>query len=176
MTKGKEYKIKLILYFFIFSFAGWLLETGYCITQLGFFVKRGFLFGPICPIYGFGALILIIFLNKYRKHSLKLFFSAAIICSVFEYIVSYSLDALFSAKWWDYSNEFLNLNGRISILFSLSWGIIAILFINHLFPFFENHLNKVFKKFSDHTKTGIAITFLILLLIDIVFSCIKYLK
>ena len=176
MSKNKEYYIQLILYFFVFSFSGWLLETAYCVSQFGYFMKRGFLYGPICPIYGFGALILIVFLSKYKKQSLRLFLSAAIICSAFEYIVGFALDALFAAKWWDYSSDFLNLNGRISILFSFAWGIIAIIFVNHLYPFIEKHLTSRLTKLSIHTKK-IIITMLISgFVTDIAFSCIKYLK
>lgn len=57
----------LILYFFLFAFLGWVMETLYAIYNLGHFVKRGFLYGPICPIYGYGALMLIIFFNKYQN-------------------------------------------------------------------------------------------------------------
>ena len=120
----------LILYFFLFACIGWLMETSYAIYNLGHFVKRGFLYGPICPIYGYGALILIIFFNKYKKHNFKLFVYAAVIFSAFEYLVSYILDAMFAMHWWDYTNEFFNLNGRISIFYSFAWGKIAILFIN----------------------------------------------
>src|SRR5699024_7994651 len=107
------------------------------------FTKRGFLFGPLCPIYGFGALILIMFFSTYKKHNLKLFFYAAIVFSVFEYLVSYGMEALFSLKWWDYTAEFMNLNGRISIFYSFAWGIIAILVINFIYPFFKKKVNLI---------------------------------
>ena len=135
-----------LLYFLIFSFLGWLMETAYSFYELGHFTKRGFLYGPLCPIYGWGALILIIFFNKYKGKSIKLFLYAAIVFSTFEYLVGYGMDALFSAKWWDYTNEFMNLNGRISIFYSFAWGIIAILFINFVYPFFEKVLNKLLSK------------------------------
>lgn len=176
MDTKKEYYIKLSFYFFVFSFAGWLLETAYCISELGYYTKRGFLYGPICPIYGFGALILIVFLSKYKNHSLKLFTSAAVICSAFEYLVGYILDALFAEKWWDYSSEFLNLNGRISVLFSFAWGIIAIVFVNHFYPFIEKHLNKRLDKISFDIQKLISLILLGIFFIDITFSCIKYLK
>ena len=91
----------LLLYFLLYSFIGWLLETSYSFVVLGHFTKRGFLFGPLCPIYGWGAVILISILNKYKSNSLKLFFYSAIIFSVFEYIAGFALDALFAARWWD---------------------------------------------------------------------------
>lgn len=172
-TSNNNY-IKLILYFFIFSFTGWLLETAYCYSQIGSYIKRGFLYGPICPIYGFGALILIVFLSKYKKKSFKLFITAAVVCSIFEYFVGYILDAVFSLKWWDYTSEFLNLNGRISILFSFSWGIIAIIFINHAFPFIEKYLSCILNKLSLKRQYLLSFTLIFLLLTDLIFSCIKY--
>lgn len=165
-----------VLYFFLFAFLGWLMETVYAIFTLGHFVKRGFLYGPICPIYGYGALMLILFLGKYRNKDLKLFFYAGIIFSAFEYLVSYVLDALFAMHWWDYTNEFFNLNGRISIFYSIAWGIIAILFINHAYPFLKKKLNLVLSKISYKIQLVIISLFSITFIIDTVASCIRYLS
>ncbi len=131
-----------LLYFFIYAFLGWIGETLFAIYNNGHFVKRGFLFGPICPIYGYGALILLIFLRRYQKSSIKLFFVSAVIFSALEYFVSFAMEGAFMAHWWDYTNSFFNLNGRISIAYSFVWGIAAILFINHLHPFVKKNLNK----------------------------------
>lgn len=176
MQKQMDYYKKLILYFFLFSFIGWLLETAYSYSELGYFVKRGFLYGPICPIYGFGAIILIKFLGKHEKQSLRLFLYSAVTFSVFEYIVGFCLDALFGAKWWDYSTEILNLNGRISILFSIAWGIIAILFINHLYPFWEKKINVLLNKLSLHFQNFFIILLITIFIVDEIFSFIKYLS
>ncbi len=163
----------LLLYFLIFAFAGWLLETFYSVYELGHFTKRGFLYGPLCPIYGWGALILIIFFRQYKGKSIKLFFYSAIVFSFFEYIVSYGMDALFAAKWWDYSAEFFNLNGRISIFYSFVWGISAILFINHIYPFFKKKLNIILLKipytFQLHTLQILGI----ILIADTILSFIR---
>lgn len=136
----------LILMFFIYAVIGWLLETGYAIYNFGHFVKRGFLYGPMCPIYGYGAVILISCIQKYKDNSIKLFLYSIVIFSIFEYIVGFALDALFAEKWWDYTNEFFNLNGRISIFYSFVWGIFAILFANHIHPFIEKITNKFLEK------------------------------
>ena len=163
-----------ILYFFLFAFIGWLMETLYAIYNLGHFTKRGFLYGPICPIYGYGALILILFLGKYRKNNFKLFIYAAVLFSVFEYIASYALDALFSMHWWDYSNEFFNLNGRISIFYSFAWGIIAILFLNHVYPFLKKKINLILAKIPYFIQSTFIYLLVGIFLIDTVLSCIKY--
>ena len=163
-----------VLYFLIYSFIGWLLETFYAVTTLGHFVKRGFLYGPLCPIYGWGAIILIKFLNKYKSNSLKLFFSSAIVFSIFEYIVGFCLDALFQAKWWDYTDNFMNLNGRISIFFSFAWGIIGILFINHIHPSIEKHVKMVLKKIPHAIQIILIDSTFIYVAVDTILSCLKY--
>lgn len=180
MEQKKNVKLNrtqtLILYFFTFAFLGWCMETLFAIFNLGHFVKRGFLYGPICPIYGFGAIILIIFLTKYKHNSIKLFIYSAIVFSLFEYLAGFALDALFSAKWWDYTNDFFNLNGRISILYSISWGFIALIFINHIYPFFKKKINTVLSKLPYKLQV-LTINFLIILILtDTTFSCIRYLQ
>lgn len=163
------------LYFLLFAFIGWLMETFYSLYELGHFTKRGFLYGPICPIYGWGALILVMYFTKYKGKSIKLFCYATIIFSIFEYAVSYGMDALFAAKWWDYTNEFFNLNGRISIFYSFAWGIIAILFINHIYPFFKKKLNIILSKIPYKTQLY-SLQFLgVVLLIDTLMSFMRHL-
>lgn len=162
------------IYFLTFSFVGWLLETAFSFYSLGHFTKRGFLFGPICPIYGFGALILIIFLSTYKKHNLKLFLYAAVIFSIFEYFVSFIMEALFSIKLWNYAEEFLNLNGRISIFYSFSWGIIAILFINFIYPFFKKKINLLLSQIPYKLQITFVYLFFAIFISDTVLSCIKY--
>lgn len=161
------------LYFIIFAFIGWVCETFYSLYELGHFTKRGFLYGPICPIYGFGALILIIFFSQYKKKNLKLFFYAAIIFSLFEYIVGYAMDALFAAKWWDYTNEFFNLNGRISIFYSFVWGVAAILFVNHIYPYFKKKLNLLISKIPYNIQIYTLQFLGSVLLIDTIMSFAK---
>ena len=134
------------------------------------------MYGPICPIYGYGALILIMFFYRYKNHNFKLFIYAAVIFSVFEYSVSYILDAMFAMHWWDYTNEFFNLNGRISIFYSFAWGIIAILFINHIYPFFKKHVNIILSKIPYAMQIILLYTFLLLFIVDTIASCVRYLN
>lgn len=179
MEKSKKYTINfryLLLYFFIYASIGWLLETLYALGVLGHFVKRGFLFGPLCPIYGFGGVILIQFLKKYKSSPIKLFCYSAIVFTIFEYVAGFALDALFAGRWWDYTNDFMNLNGRISIFYTFAWGTIAILFINLIHPFIEKNVKKILKKIPVKVQ-AISIQFLFIVLIaDTVLSSIKYLS
>ncbi len=166
----------MLLYFCIYAFLGWLMETAYAYYVFGHFVKRGFLFGPLCPIYGFGGVILYSLLAKYKKSPLKLFFYSAIVFSAFEYVAGFMLDALFQTRWWDYTGEFLNLNGRISIFFSFVWGICSILFINYIHPFIKKKLNLVLKDMPYLLQKVVANLILIVLTFDTTLSCIRHLN
>lgn len=115
-------KQSLILYFYIYSFLGWAIETIYAFCLLGGFSKRGFLFGPLCPIYGFGAIIMLLFISQYKDNSIKNFFASAIVFSIFEYLAGFALEAILKIRLWDYTNDFFNINGRISLLYTLFWG------------------------------------------------------
>ena len=166
----------LTIYFIIYSFIGWVMESSYALYYTRHFVNRGFLFGPLCPLYGYGAIILILFFKNYKKHSLKLFFYASFIFSVFEYITSYVLDALFKLKWWDYTNDFLNINGRVSLFYSVIWGIAAILFLNHVHPFISKKVDKLIDKISDKYKIILVSIFIVLLISDTTLSSLHVLK
>lgn len=179
MEKSKKQKLNiryLLLYFLIYAMIGWLLETAYAIGTLGHFVKRGFLYGPLCPIYGWGAVILISCLKKYKSKPLKLFFYSAIIFSIFEYVAGFALDALFSARWWDYTNDFMNLNGRISIFYSFAWGIIALIFIHFIHPFVQKKVKKVLKKIPIQLQIIFIDVTIVILVTDTILSSIKYLN
>ena len=174
ITRKKLPRVYLyFIYFILFAFIGWLLETCFSFYALGHFTKRGFLYGPLCPIYGWGALILIMFLGRYRKNNLKLFIYAAIVFTAFEYLVSYGMEALFSLKWWDYTEEFMNLNGRVSIFYTFAWGIIAILFINFIYPFFKKKLNILLSKSPYKVQVTIVYILFTVFITDTVLSCIK---
>lgn len=171
LTKHQYY----ILYFFVYAFIGWLMETIYAFFMLGGFHKRGFLLGPICPLYGFGALILLILLKNYKEKGFKLFFLAAVIFSAFEYITGFALDALFQLKFWDYTQDFLNINSRISLMYSIIWGLIAVIFFKIIHPFMEKIVKKITKHIPYKVSCSILTIFVIIFITDIVLSCIRYL-
>lgn len=163
-----------LTYFFIFSFVGWLLETIYSYFVLGYFANRGFLFGPLCPIYGFGGLILIIFLEDFKKHPIRLFFIAIIVFSIFEYIIGYGLDALYNLWLWDYRNEFLNINGRICLFYSIAWGVVALVFNYMLFPIFKNFLTFLSSKIPIKLQIFAIRLCTMIFIIDVLYSLIQY--
>lgn len=113
----------LILLFFAFSFVGWLWEVGLHIVEDGVFVNRGFFHGPWLPIYGSGAVLVLILLKPVRNKPILTFFLTVVICGVVEYTTSWALEVVNGTKWWDYSGYFLNLNGRICAEGLLVFGV-----------------------------------------------------
>ena len=97
---------QIVLLFFLYSFVGWLWETVYCSIKARHFVYRGFLVGPITPIYGFGILGVLYLLRPLHNQLLLLFFAAAVLVTLLEYVTSFLLEKLFHASWWDYHNVF----------------------------------------------------------------------
>ncbi|MEI5994744.1 putative ABC transporter permease [Candidatus Enterococcus mansonii] len=126
--------IKIVLLFFIYSFIGWLWETIYCSLKARKFVYRGFLVGPYCPIYGFGILSVLYFLEPVKQNIAFLYVLSTILVTVLEYITSYGLEKLFHASWWDYTDVPLNLNGRVALPVSLFWGIACVLIVRVIHP------------------------------------------
>ncbi|MCR4797802.1 MAG: putative ABC transporter permease [Lachnospiraceae bacterium] len=126
--------------FIIFSFMGWIYECTYCTVKTGHWENRGFLFGPICPIYGVGATITMIIFNELPFFTggetiwWKIFLVCAIGSAILEYSVSYVLEKRFHAMWWDYSQVPLNVNGRICLPATLSFGVAGVVIVKWFFP------------------------------------------
>lgn len=167
-------KQKLLLYFFTYSFLGWILETVFCILTLGVFNKRGFLYGPVCPIYGFGAIILIESLKKIKTNTAGKFFISMIAFTIFEYVVSVVLESLFGLRWWDYAGEPFNFQGRISLAYSIAWGIIGTIFVEKIHPFLKKQLEKLTIKIPHKVQVILLNVFLVIILIDFVMSIMRY--
>ena len=124
----------LFLYFIFYSFLGWVMETCYCSVCEHRLVPRGFLYGPICPIYGAGVLLMILFFTP-LKRNLVLFYAAAVaVMSSWEYFVAWLLEATTHVRYWDYSNFRFNLKGRICLWVALVWGILSYVVIFYIHP------------------------------------------
>lgn len=131
----------LFLLFMLYSIMGWLLEVTCKLIEKHKFINRGFLIGPYCPIYGHGAILMILLLSKYQSDPLLLFTMSIVICSILEYFTSYIMEKVFKARWWDYSRRKFNINGRICLETMLPFGILACLVMYVLNPFFESKIN-----------------------------------
>ena len=151
----------------IYSFIGWFLEMFLKSLEAKKFINRGFLIGPYCPIYGYGALAIIILLKKYMPHPIGLFCMSMIICSILEYLTSYFMEKFFNARWWDYSGKKFNINGRVCLDTMIPFGILGTAMMYFLNPFFLNVINKL----SDKT---ISILFIILFVIFITDNVLSF--
>lgn len=120
--------------FFIYAFLGWCTEVSYAATKTGKFVNRGFLNGPWCPIYGFGVVIVLAFLEPLKDNLLLLFLGSVVLTSALEWLTGFLLEKLFAQRWWDYSNEPFNLSGYICLRFSLAWGFACLFVVKLLHP------------------------------------------
>lgn len=121
-------------YFTVYSFLGWICETIYCSIIDNHYVNRGFLKGPFCPIYGIGALIVIVFLTPFANNVIILFLTAMIFTSTLEYITGALLESIFNLTWWDYSNYKFNINGKVCLLNSILFGILSVITIEFINP------------------------------------------
>lgn len=154
---------KFSLYFILFllySFIGWLIEVCNSLIVEKKFINRGFMLGPYCPIYGISALIMIFYLEQYKNNILTVFLLAVVVCSIVEYIVSYIMEKLFNARWWDYSERKFNINGRVCLVNAFLFGILGILLVYLINPLLFNIL-------SDIDNILLIITNLILIILFI---------
>ena len=167
---------KIILYFFIYAFLGWVLETAFCLVTLGQFMKRGFLYGPLCPMYGFAAVAMIELLKNVKTNTVGKFCICMIVFTIFEYIVAVVLESLFGLRWWDYSNEVLNFQGRISLPYSIAWGIIGVIFVEKIHPFVKRNIEKYTLKISKNVQLILLYTCVTIIIIDFILSVVKYIN
>ena len=158
----------LIWYFLIFSILGLIIETLYCYITTGVIESRqGLLYGPFCPIYGCGAVIYIIFLNRYKNSSkAKLFFTGALLGSIVEYILSFGMEAIYSNRFWDYSYTKYHLNGRISFTYTIFWGILAIALIKYIKPMIDLIINKI----NVRVRRKLEIVIIVFFIVDGLFT------
>lgn len=180
MEKGEEIlKFQnLIIYYFACSFIGWIMEMIYGYMVFGHFVDRGFLYGPICPIYGYGAILMVLIAEwmKNKKH-INIFMKIAIITVLFtllEYTGSLILEAIFGLRWWDYTNEFLNINGRVCLIFSLMFGIMGTAFVELVYEPSKRLIEKLKGRVLNKVIWTILIVLIILWITDTVVSTLRY--
>ena len=123
------------LYLFIYSVVGWICEVIYCRVVHGNWTNRGFLSGPYCPIYGFGALFIILLLTPFIANPILIFLLSILVTTTLEYITSFAMEKIFNAKWWDYSNELFNINGRVCLATAIPFGILGVILLYFIHPY-----------------------------------------
>lgn len=161
-----------ITYFIIYSFAGWLLESVSKTIAQKKFVNSGFLYGIFCPIYGFGALIMLLCLEGLKEKPILLFIVAFFVLSIWEYVVGVFLEKVFKTKYWDYSHLKFNIQGRVCLKNSLYWGILGVAFICLLHPWLEGWIQKIPMNILLFSNSIIGIA----MLVDLVISSLAVVK
>ncbi|MBQ6265195.1 MAG: putative ABC transporter permease [Clostridia bacterium] len=178
-----ETVLRYTLYFFFYSAAGWLIESCYCSVRPRKWVNRGFLTGPLCPIYGTGSLVFLVFVLPIKNNvslpvtiagrnlsltPVLVFFAGLVLADIVEFTVSLMMEKMFHARWWDYSENFLNIQGRICFKHSIYWGLASIGFLYVIHPF----VNRFFIKIPvDFVEVALAVI-LIIFVVD-VFDAIR---
>lgn len=131
---------RLFLLFIAYSVIGWISEVIYCSIQERRLVNRGFLHGPLCPVYGFGALLVVFLLEPFAESVILLFFSALVLTTALEYVTAWLLETAFSTRWWDYSDLPFNFRGRVCLLNSVLFALMSLVGVRVIHPGLESFL------------------------------------
>lgn len=125
---------ELFLYFALYSFLGWMCETVYCSIPARRIVPRGFLYGPVCPIYGVGAVLMILFFEPLMDCLPLFYIVATVVMTAWEYFVGWLLEVTTHVKYWDYSRYRFNLKGRVCLWMALLWGVLSYIILYWVHP------------------------------------------
>lgn len=158
--------------FLIYGFVGWCTEVIFAAVNSGKFVNRGFLNGPICPIYGFGILAVVRLLKPFGNNILLLFVGSVLITSGLEYITGFLLEKLFHQKWWDYSDVPFNIQGYICLKFSLLWGLACMFIVEIIHPLVIKFIHLL----PSTLSTILCAVFLSAAITDFILTLINVLK
>lgn len=160
--------LTLFAYFITYSIIGYIAEITFCTIYTNKLVyNRGFLMGPYIPIYGVGAIILTLTLQRYQSDTLVLFIMSAVYCSILEYITSYIMEKIFNLRWWDYSDKKYNLAGRICLENAILFGLGGVLILKVTNPIV---LHFIYNNFSP-LFYAINLVLLFIFLLDLAVTC-----
>lgn len=163
---------ELAVYFFLYGFIGWCCEVVYAAVKHGKFVNRGFLNGPICPIYGVGVILVLVALTPININFFVLFLSAAVLTSVLEFLTGFILEKFFHKTWWDYRAEPFNIMGYVCLKMSIVWGLACVIIIDVVHPSVASLLSKI-PTVCGYVFLSIAA---VLLVTDFVLTILQLLK
>lgn len=172
LVKNRQWQLeKVVTYFFVYSFIGWLFEELLFIVLYNKLEYRGFLYLPILPIYGFGASLISLLYPDKNYEVLSIAVLGGLLCTFIEYVTSFVIDKTLHISLWDYSSLRFNLNGRVSLLSSIFFAIACVLIIKVINPL----IDKKIKKYKNSMKIEVILTALIMItFLDFVISLFKY--
>lgn len=163
---------KLLAYFIIYSFIGYIIESIFGIVTKGVWESRqSFLYGPFCGIYGSGAVIITVFSKYFDKNKFTLFIGGFFLGAFTEYMTSFLVETIMNITWWDYSEYILNINGRVCLLYSIFWGLLTPFLIKILNVNLDKLLLKVREKIPDKFLKSFILVLTIFLFIDCILTC-----
>ena len=166
MTKVQKWFAKLrnrIFFSFVGCFLGWIYEECFSIIIEHQLVNRGFLYGPYVPVYGFGAILIVLLLKRFKKNPLILFVGMALVTGILELIVGEFMVAVWHKRWWDYTGLFLNIDGQVCLRSVLSFAIGGL----GLIYLIEPYINKFNEKINNKNKKTVCIAIIAIMIIDL---------
>lgn len=165
---------RILGYFIIYSFLGYVVEVLYGLITKGVIESRqSFLYGPFCGIYGLGAVFMILpFKKRKNAKNIELFLGSAIIGCIVEYFISWFGETFMHIKWWDYTNYFLNINGRVCLYFGIFWGILGMWLVKRVNPRVDEIIDKLKNKIPSFKQKSFVSLTSILLLVDCIVSVV----
>ena len=159
--------INHVFMFFVFSAIGWAIECTYRSLGEKKIINSGFLYGPMCPIYGTGCLVFELILvplsQPIEKRLIPVLLLGMVLADIVEYATSYIMEKLFNARWWDYSNNFLNLHGRICFKHTCYWAIFAFVYVYLIAPVYQYALSFI----PQNVRTIAVLVILAVLAVDL---------
>lgn len=165
----KEQLFNILAYFVIYSFLGWVMESIVRSIAEKKLINTGFLAGPMCPIYGIGAMIMLLFLDRFENNIPLLFIVSIVVLTIWEYLVGVLLETIFKTKYWDYSDQKFNFQGRVCLTNSICWGILGVLFVKGIHP----AIIKLLEKVNIHVLHYAIFIIAIVAIVDMIVSVIK---
>lgn len=134
---------ELLLLFLVYAFLGWCTEVCFVAVSSGKVVNRGFLNGPVCPIYGVGMIGVLLLLEPVSDNLFWLFFFGALLCSAVELVGGWVLEKVFHTRWWDYTNQPFHVGGYICLKFSIMWGLAVAFVVRQVHPLLFSLVSKL---------------------------------
>ncbi|WP_394920579.1 putative ABC transporter permease [uncultured Robinsoniella sp.] len=162
----------IMSWLYLYSFLGWLWESCYVSVKEKKIINRGFVTGPLCTIYGVGAMGVYLILRPLEDRLIILYLGGVLVATVLEYVTALLMETLFHTSWWDYSSKPYNFQGRICLGSSIAWGFFTVIMFKVFQPFAEWVVNL----FSVPTGHAMVIIITILYVVDFTFSTLTAMK
>ena len=159
--------------FFICAVLGWIWEEAYCLIKHGFWVERGFLFGPYLPIYGLGGMFIFMLHDRWIKNPSLLFVTSIVVAGVLEYVSSWLLEVVFNEKWWDYTGRWLNLHGRIHLVGLIFFGLAGCGAVYFVLPPLLTLVNKMKSRIAINVCAAVLLVFSVDVAVSVIAHLIK---